>query len=254
MTQADGRSRIILIRHGQSAIALRPRTGHAGFAEYIDAYEAAGLDPESLPPEELRDLVRELDAVFASDRPRSTQSARVLAPHADLVVDPLFAEAPDRRGTGSEKWDRYADRDVLPMWVADMDFPAPAEVLTAIHDRVDHGVFGYTHEPPGFAEALAGHLERRHGWRVDPGRIVATPGVVTGLAITARLLADPGAEILTFTPMGPVLAVRPYCNNTHYWQVYFDTNRVIRETFGEAGFPAPEQHFAVRSGARNGGA
>jgi len=94
VTQADGRSRIILIRHGQPAIALRPRTGHAGFAEYIDAYEAAGLDPESLPPEELRDLVRELDAVFASDRPRSTQSARVLAPHADLVVDPLFAEAP----------------------------------------------------------------------------------------------------------------------------------------------------------------
>jgi broad specificity phosphatase PhoE len=94
VTQADGRSRIILIRHGQPAIALRPRTGHAGFAEYIDAYEAAGLDPESLPPEELRDLVRELDAVFASDRPRSTQSARALAPHADLVVDPLFAEAP----------------------------------------------------------------------------------------------------------------------------------------------------------------
>ncbi len=55
-------------------------------------------------------------------------------------------------------------------------------------------------------------------------------------------------EILTFTPMGPVLAVRPYCNNAHYWQVYFDANRVIRETFGEAGFPAPEQHFAVRTG------
>jgi broad specificity phosphatase PhoE len=94
VTRAEGRTRIILIRHGQPAIALRPRTGHAGFAEYIDAYEAAGLDPESLPPEELRDLVRELDAVFTSDRPRSTQSARVLAPHADLVVDPLFAEAP----------------------------------------------------------------------------------------------------------------------------------------------------------------
>jgi small conductance mechanosensitive channel len=56
-------------------------------------------------------------------------------------------------------------------------------------------------------------------------------------------------EILTFTPMGPVLAVRPYCNNAHYWQVYFDTNRVIREAFGEAGVPAPEQqHFAVRTG------
>jgi broad specificity phosphatase PhoE len=94
VTDAAARARIILVRHGQPAIALRPRTGHAGFADYIDAYEAAGLDPASLPPEELRDLVRELEAVFTSDRPRSTESARVLAPHAELLVDPLFAEAP----------------------------------------------------------------------------------------------------------------------------------------------------------------
>jgi broad specificity phosphatase PhoE len=86
--------RIILIRHGQPDIALSPRTGHSGFAAYIDAYEAAGLDPASLPPEDLRDLVCELDAVFTSDRPRSTESARLLAPHAELVIDPLFAEAP----------------------------------------------------------------------------------------------------------------------------------------------------------------
>ena len=57
----------------------------------------------------------------------------------------------------------------------------------------------------------------------------------------------PDVEILTFTPLGPVLAVRPYCDNQHYWQVYFDTNRVIRETFGEAGFPAPEQNVLVRT-------
>jgi small conductance mechanosensitive channel len=58
----------------------------------------------------------------------------------------------------------------------------------------------------------------------------------------------PDVEILTFTLAGPVLAVRPYCNNAHYWQVYFDTNRAIREAFGDAGFSAPEQHFAVRGG------
>ena len=94
MTGNAAPARIILIRHGQPAIALSPRTNHSGFAAYIDAYEAAGLNPASLPPEELRDLVRELDAVFTSDRPRSTESARVLAPHAELVIDPLFAEAP----------------------------------------------------------------------------------------------------------------------------------------------------------------
>ena len=67
--------RIILIRHGQPDIALAPRTGHRGFRGYIDAYEAAGLDPVSLPPQELTDLVKELDLVFASDRRRSHQSA-----------------------------------------------------------------------------------------------------------------------------------------------------------------------------------
>jgi len=118
-------------------------------------------------------------------------------------VDPAFAACPDRRGTGAEKWDRWAGRDVIPTWVADMDFPAPPEVLRALHERVDHGVFGYTHDPPGFAPALADHLARLHGWQVDPARIVGTPGVVTGLALAARLAAAPGAGIVTFTPVYP---------------------------------------------------
>jgi small conductance mechanosensitive channel len=82
---------------------------------------------------------------------------------------------------------------------------------------------------------------------VDPGtavgllreRLAKIPNVAT----TPR----PDVEILSFNPLGPLLAVRPYCNNAHYWQVYFDTNRVIRETFGEAGFPAAEQPIVVRS-------
>lgn len=86
--------RIVLIRHGQPHIALSPRTAHGGFADYIDDYEVAGLAPSSLPPEELRDLLKELTHVFSSDRPRSRQSAERLAPHAELTVDPLFAEAP----------------------------------------------------------------------------------------------------------------------------------------------------------------
>jgi broad specificity phosphatase PhoE len=87
-------ARIILVRHGRPALPLRPRTGHDGFRDYIDAYEQAGLDPESLPPRELSDLVKDLDHVFTSDRPRAHQSAQALAPHATLKVDPLFAEAP----------------------------------------------------------------------------------------------------------------------------------------------------------------
>ncbi len=87
-------ARIILVRHGRPALPLRPRTSHHGFREYIDAYEAAGLDPESLPPQELSDLVKELNHIFTSDRPRSHESAKALAPHATLEADPLFAEAP----------------------------------------------------------------------------------------------------------------------------------------------------------------
>src|SRR5215472_14046275 len=71
------------------------------------------------------------------------------------------------------------------------------------------------------------------------------------LARIPNVLAEPApdVEILTFTLAGPVLAVRPYCSNAHYWQVYFDTNRVIRDTGASAGLPAPEQHFAVRTSA-----
>jgi len=86
--------RILLIRHGQPHIALSPRTTHAGFADYISDYEEAGLSPANLPPEELKDLARELDHVFTSGRPRSHQSAERLAPHAELIADPLFVEAP----------------------------------------------------------------------------------------------------------------------------------------------------------------
>ena len=69
------------------------------------------------------------------------------------------------------------------------------------------------------------------------------------LAKIPNVIANPApdVEILTFNLAGPVLAVRPYCNNAHYWQVYFDTNRTIRETFGEAAYPVPDQHYSIRS-------
>jgi broad specificity phosphatase PhoE len=86
--------RIVLVRHGRPAISTRHRTGHLGFSDYIDAYEAAGLDPSSVPPEELQDLAKGLTAVFTSQRARSQESAKAIAPHAELIADPLFEEAP----------------------------------------------------------------------------------------------------------------------------------------------------------------
>jgi small conductance mechanosensitive channel len=73
------------------------------------------------------------------------------------------------------------------------------------------------------------------------------------IARVANVLADPGpeVEILSFNERGPVLAVRPYCNTDHYWQVYFDTNRVIRDTFSAAGYPVPEAHSVTRTAAES---
>lgn len=87
-------ARIVLIRHGQPDIAVNPKTGHKGFRTYIADYEEAGLDPRSLPPAELQDLVHELTAIFTSNKKRAHESAAVLAPAAELIADPLFVEAP----------------------------------------------------------------------------------------------------------------------------------------------------------------
>ena len=86
-----------------------------------------------------------------------------------------------------------------------------------------------------------------HG--VDAKAAIAT--LKRGMSQIPNVLENPApdAEILQFTLAGPVLAVRPYCNNRHYWQVYFDTNRLIRNTFTEAGYPAPEQHYSIRTNA-----
>jgi len=83
-----------------------------------------------------------------------------------------------------------------------------------------------------------------HG--VDPQTAIAL--LKPGLAQVPNVMAEPApdVEILTFNLSGSVLAVRPYCSNQHYWQVYFDTNRLIHDTFAHAGFPVPEQHYAVR--------
>ncbi len=85
-----------------------------------------------------------------------------------------------------------------------------------------------------------------HG--VDPEAAVALLKPALGKIPNVMEAPAPDVEILTFNLAGPVLAVRPYCNNAHYWQVYFDTNRLIRETFAHAGFPVPEQHYSVRGG------
>jgi cystathionine beta-lyase len=107
----------------------------------------------------------------------------------------------DRGGTWSTRWDRYAGRDVIPLWVADSDFRAPPAVLEALAARVAHGVFGYTAPPEALREAIVERMQQRYGWQVQPSWIVFLPGVVPGLHLAARKLVPADGHILVPTPV-----------------------------------------------------
>lgn len=120
-----------------------------------------------------------------------------------------FDRVIDRRNTDSLKWDRYKGRDVLPLWVADMDFQAPRPVLEALHKRVDHGVFGYAVPSDELVEVIVARLEAKYRWKIQPSWIVWLPGLVPALNVACRAFGDDGDEVLTFTPAYPPFLSAP---------------------------------------------
>jgi cysteine-S-conjugate beta-lyase len=112
-----------------------------------------------------------------------------------------------RRGTDSDKWQRYGD--AIPMWVADMDFPAPEPVIAALQERVSHGIFGYANEPPRLREVLQDWLIRRFDWRVPAKALVFTPGVVTAFNVACRAFCEPGDGVLVQAPVYPPMRTAP---------------------------------------------
>lgn len=121
---------------------------------------------------------------------------------------PDFDRVVERRGTSSVKWDRYGGRDVLPLWVADMDFPAPAPVIEALTRRVHHGIFGYTHASETLVEAVLSHVGERYGWRIEPGWLVWLPGAVAGFNAACRLI-EPDAPVISCPPIYPPFLAAP---------------------------------------------
>jgi len=115
----------------------------------------------------------------------------------------------DRRGTASEKWDRYAGRDILPLWVADMDFRSPPAVIEALRRRVGHGVFGYSAPPAGLSETILEMLQREFGWPVRAEWLVWLPGLVCGLNVACRSVGEPGDGVAAFTPVYPPFLSAP---------------------------------------------
>ncbi|MCW5620023.1 MAG: PatB family C-S lyase [Burkholderiales bacterium] len=120
-----------------------------------------------------------------------------------------FDTCPERRNTGSTKWNRYSGRDVIPLWVADMDFRCAPEIVEALHARVEHGVFGYTEPPAELAPVICDVLARDHGWNVDPEWIIWLPSLVVGLNVVSRALADEGDAVLTTVPIYPPFMSAP---------------------------------------------
>ncbi|HSA90447.1 MAG TPA: PatB family C-S lyase [Burkholderiales bacterium] len=107
----------------------------------------------------------------------------------------------ERAGTWSTRWERYAGRDVIPLWVADTDFRAAPAIREALLARVAHGVFGYSTPPPELRAAIAERMQRLYRWTVDPGWIVFLPGVVPGLHLAARQLVPAGGHALIPRPV-----------------------------------------------------
>lgn len=117
-----------------------------------------------------------------------------------------------RGDTSSLKWGKYAGRDILPLWVADMDFASPPAVLAALHARIDHGVFGYTRSPANCNAAVVEYLQTRYAWNIQPDWIVWLPGLVPGINLACRAVGEPGDAVMTFKPVYPPFLSAPGFN------------------------------------------
>ena len=128
-----------------------------------------------------------------------------------------FDQEIDRRGTNSVKWEYIQDEEqemgllhtdqffgedrMLPLWVADMDFPAPKPVVDALKTRAQHGIYGYTAPSDDYLQTVVGWMRRRHGWEISPEWIMTTPGVVPALNILVRTFVSPGEKVIVQPPV-----------------------------------------------------
>ena len=102
----------------------------------------------------------------------------------------------DRRGSGCMKWDEAPAPDVIPLWVADMDFRTAPSIIRALSKRVEHGVFGYTFVDDEYYQRLTLWFSSRHGWTFDRGQVIYTSGVVPALSAIIKALTRPGDGVI----------------------------------------------------------
>ncbi len=116
-----------------------------------------------------------------------------------------FDQVCDRKKTDCYKWDLvqsiFGSEDVIPMWVADMDFPVARPIVDALKKRAEHPFYGYTHPGPRVVDAVVEHMWRKFKWKIEPEWVVFTPGVVPALHVAIRSLTHPGDEIILQEPV-----------------------------------------------------
>ena len=127
-------------------------------------------------------------------------------PEPSVGLGGLFDKIVPRRGTGSVKWDeapslgRVRCGDIIPLWVADMDFPAAPAIQEALRKRVEHGIFGYTHVDDSYYDAIISWFSRRHQWTIHREEILYTTGVVPAMSVAIKALTMPGEKVLILSP------------------------------------------------------
>ena len=112
-----------------------------------------------------------------------------------------FDEIINRHGTHAVKWDHCPSDDVIPMWVADMDFKAAPCIIDALKKRLEHGVFGYVNVPEEFYQSIINWFNRRHNWSIDRDMIDYTTGVVPAISAVIKSITKPGEKVVVLTPI-----------------------------------------------------
>ena len=112
-----------------------------------------------------------------------------------------FDEKVNRWGSGCYKWDSMPSEDVIPMWVADMDFRVAQPIIDAINRRVEHGVFGYTRVPEKYYDSVINWFSRRHNWKIEREWMMYTTGVVPALSAIVKAMTKPGDRVVVQTPV-----------------------------------------------------
>jgi cystathionine beta-lyase len=125
----------------------------------------------------------------------------------------------ERRDTASMKWDKYKGKDIIPMWVADMDFCSPPAVIDALHQRIAHGVFGYTIPPESLNTTVVKMLQADYGWAIEPQWLVWLPGLVTGLNVVCRAVGKDNDDVMTAVPVYPPFLTAPENSRRHLVKV-----------------------------------